>query len=219
MLGVTRTMRLAEPTAEARRSAAPNLLAPRGGFALLALLLALVASGCVYDSDEPCAHGRVLAHGACACPDGTMENGNDCVPLAVVVNPPGGLGLACDSSSKPCTDATFSTCHIPDGKTEGYCTKTGCASNADCGGAYACVVSATPAYCKAPPTGEGMTCASEDGCKDYEANYCTLGDPAGAKCVVANCVDDTDCSPGRACIDIAKLASIPGLPKQCLLAQ
>jgi hypothetical protein len=86
----------------------------------------------------------------------------------------------------------------------------GCTTAAQCGDGYFC---ATLGLCKALPTGEGTTCAAQEDCKNYDANYCTIGYPKGATCMVSNCTGDSDCTPGRKCQDFSSIA--PGTPKLC----
>ena len=181
----------------------------------LVAALAISASSCVYDEDDRCGPDRVLADSLCVCAPGLVAQGTACVPPEEPA--PGGLGLTCDASSMPCTDPVFSFCHVPTDETEGYCTTMGCTGNADCEGGYLCALTETPAFCKRPPTGEGMACAAEDDCEQFEASFCTVGSPSGVTCVVPDCVDDADCSPGRLCMDLSGV--VPGLPTLCLPAE
>src|SRR5262249_40398809 len=119
---------------------------------LVALLA--VAAACVYDANDRCddneylsADGRqcicdpdavMTAHGCQLCGENEVPgNGTcDCVtgyarptPGAACQQASAALGMACDTQTAPCPDATYSTCHVTSG-TAGYCTKTGCATSA-----------------------------------------------------------------------------------------
>ncbi len=178
----------------------------RGSIPLLAVLGAVA---CV-DSDDRCGSQRELAPTeVCVCKPGTVEQGGVCVEVAPADT---GLGDAC-AESNPCTDPGFSECHtLEDGS--GYCTKNDCTSNDDCGKDFHCALDETPPYCHAPPTGQGVACESDDDCKDFEATFCSVGNPAGVVCLVRDCVDDSGCSPGYACLDLGLF--VPGLPKACV---
>jgi hypothetical protein len=177
----------------------------------LPLLATLAVVACV-DSDDRCGPQRELdaTTDVCVCKPGTVDQGTgDCVEVAPEET---GLGDAC-AESNPCTDPKFPECHTLDDGT-GYCTKNDCTSNADCGGDYRCALEETPPYCHAPPTGQGTACESDDDCKDFEATFCSVGNPAGVVCLVRDCVDDSSCSPGYTCFDIGLI--MPGLPKACV---
>jgi hypothetical protein len=179
----------------------------RGSVPLLAVFAAV---SCV-DSDDRCGDDRVLdaATDVCVCKPGTIDQGSACVEM-----PPagGGLGAACEDSSA-CADPAFPDCHtLDDGS--GYCTKNDCTSNDDCGQDFRCALEETPAYCHAPPTGQGVACESDDDCADFDATFCSVGSPFGVVCLVPDCVDDTSCSPGYTCFDIGMF--MPGMPKVCL---
>jgi hypothetical protein len=174
------------------------------------LLAVLAAAACV-DDDARCGSDRVLDPEAevCVCKPDTVDQGGVCVEVAPVET---GLGDACDDST-PCADAAFPECHVPDDGA-GYCTVYDCTSNDDCGKSFHCALDETPSYCHAPPTGQGVACESDDDCKDFEATFCSVGNPAGVVCLVRDCVDDSGCSPGYTCLDLGMF--VPGLPKACL---
>jgi hypothetical protein len=178
----------------------------RGAAPLLAVLSAVA---CV-DSDDRCGSQREFdAAEICVCKPGTFDQNGVCVEMAPPAN---GLGNACNEST-PCDDPAFPECHmLEDGS--GYCTSNDCTSNDDCGKGFRCALEAAPAYCRAPPTGQGVACESDDDCKDFEATFCSVGNPAGVVCLVRDCVDDSGCSPGYACLDLGSF--VPGLPKACI---
>jgi hypothetical protein len=167
----------------------------------------LAVPSCV-DSDDRCGSERELdATGVCICKAGTVDQGGTCVE---VVEAPSGLGDACDESAL-CSDPLFPDCHAAEGE-PGFCTKNDCTSSDECGKGYHCALDETPAYCR-PPTGQGAPCDSDDDCKDFDATFCSIGNPAGVVCLVRDCVDDTSCSPGYGCFDLGMF--MPGLPKVC----
>jgi hypothetical protein len=175
----------------------------------LPLLLGLALTACV-DSDDRCGNERVLdATGVCVCKPGTVDQQGVCVEAPPVE---GGLGDPCDQET-PCTDPAFPDCHILSDDS-GYCTKNDCSSSDECGNGYHCALDETPPYCHAPFTGQGVVCASDDDCADFEATFCSVGSPTGAVCLVRDCVDNTSCSPGYVCVDLGMF--MPGLPKACL---
>jgi hypothetical protein len=172
---------------------------------LIRLMTATVIAiaGCVYDSDERCGDERVLDGGACVCRTGTVSIDGSCIKQVAA---PNGLGDAC-STAMECTSDEFSKCQIARDDT-GYCTKTNCEIDRDCGGDYYCSKAASPTFCKRMPTGQGAPCTSDDDCKEFDASYCAI---VGGKCAVANCTADTDCAPGFKCQDYSAF----GLPKLC----
>jgi hypothetical protein len=117
---------------------------------------------------------------------------------------PSNLGNAC-ASDADCAAGDQKFCRLP----EGYCTKQGCAGNADCNTVadYACATTATPPFCKRPPVGEGRACTmmGPDPACGPEAPLCALN-----RCTVSGCKIDADCSPSRKCCDITKFGQ-PGL--------
>jgi hypothetical protein len=195
---------------------------------LLLFLTALLVApgGCVYDQDQRCGENQALsadgrqclcvagaamtAHGCTLC--GTNEvPGNgvcDCAPGYSRLTPkgacqaaPAAIGMACDTLSAPCTDLTYSACHVTSGTT-GYCTNVGCTTSADCQGGYACDVTVSPAFCKRPPVGAGQSCQSNAECAGTEATYCDA--MVTHQCLVQGCkVTPDDCFSGTLCCDLS----------------
>lgn len=207
----------------------PRLFRPhrfRHAAALVGALGAISFAGCVYDANDRCSanevldgkkcvcvagaamtdHGCVLCGehevptaGECVCADGYMRSGANatCVPV------PTALGAACDTTATPCSDPTYDFCQ-PIATTQGYCTTSGCASSADCVGGYACDTTASPAYCKRPPTGLGQACQSAADCASYEATYCEAVQTH--ECMVEGCtLSPDDCFEGYECCDLTAL--------------
>jgi hypothetical protein len=160
------------------------------------------AMGCVL-----CGANEVPGATACECATGFARGGSGaCEPV------PAGLGVACTAAT-PCTDTTYNTCaSAPIG--DGYCTSTGCASNADCTGGYACDLTASPPYCKRPPLGAGMSCTSNADCAGTEATYCdTFVQHA---CLVEGCaVSPNNCFSGTECCDLSAF----GIPMPICIPQ
>lgn len=176
--------------------------------------------GCLYDADDPCSPGTVLSGGTvCVCAEGSVLTDDGCVDCgenevadsagcvcatgfsrasegAPCESGPSALGVACDTASAPCADATYSVCHVTS-DTGGYCTE-GCTASADCEGGFACDTTATPAYCRRPPTGAGTTCSGDADCAGTEATLCE--NFMLNQCVVV-CADAADCFPGTKCCD------------------
>jgi len=168
------------------------------------------SSGCVL-----CGAHQVPGESGCACASGYAQQSNDgpCEPI------PETLGTECDTaSSSACADAKVNYCFATSGTT-GYCTSSGCSTNGDCTGGYICNTSASPSYCRRPPTGVGEACATSDDCANYEANFC---DAMQQKCLMAGCkTSPDDCFPGYACCPLSTMGgSLPGgpasLPNVCM---
>jgi hypothetical protein len=160
------------------------------------------AKGCV-----PCGTNEVPGATACECATGfARDTAGVCQPV------PAGLGTAC-SASMPCTDATYNHC-ATSANGDGYCTTSGCASNTDCSGGYACNTGATPAYCQRPPVGAGMSCTSNADCAGTEATYCdTFVQHA---CLVQGCtVTPNNCFSGTECCDLTSV----GIPMPICIPQ
>jgi hypothetical protein len=177
--------------------------------------------GCLYDADDRCSPGTALIDGiVCVCAEGSVLTDEGCVACgenevaasgacvcasgfsrasegAPCAAGPSTLGVACDTASAPCTDATYDVCHVTSG-TAGYCTE-GCASSADCEGGFACDVAATPPYCRRPPTGAGQTCATDADCAGTEATLCESR--MSHQCVVVCDPAASECFPGMKCCD------------------
>jgi hypothetical protein len=175
-------------------------------------------SGCVCapgfgrsSASAPCAacgpNAITNASGACECSSGYVATATGCEAIAT------GLGAACAEGSKPCTDATYSTCHSAP-PAEGYCTKTGCTVATDCSDGYACDTSAAPAYCRRPPSGAGAPCTSSADCASGEATYCDTY--ASHSCLVQGCsLAPDNCFPGTECCDLSAF----GVPQPLCVPQ
>ncbi|MEO8180956.1 MAG: hypothetical protein ABI895_19145 [Deltaproteobacteria bacterium] len=183
--------------------------------------MAALIAGCVYDSDDRCSPDQTLLSEAfCLCPEDSVLIANDCVPCgenevagsggcvcaagfsrpaegAACEVLPSTLGVACDTASTPCADATDRLCHAASG-TAGYCTRA-CTSSADCEGGYACDTAATPAYCRRPPVRAGKACMTAADCAGTEAPVCESF--MAHACVVVCAPATPDCFPGTKCCD------------------
>jgi len=198
----------------------------RGLFAGVALSFPLV-SACVYDADDRCDQNQTLWDGKrCVCVEGAALTESGCVmcganeraagttceciegysrpaPGSACEPKPAGLGDACDTASTPCTNASYSECHVVSGTT-GYCTNTGCSATSGCSGGYACDTSSTPPFCRRPPLGQGAACDSAQDCAAYEATYCESFQTH--QCLVEHCSTSPDnCFSGYQCCDLTSL--------------
>jgi hypothetical protein len=211
----------------ARRGVAAGSMGPSGPRRLrwargaaLAFMGSLLL-GCLYDADDRCSPGTVLfGETVCVCAEGSVLTDAGCVVCgenevagsgACVCAPgfsrgsegascepaPSTLGVACDTASAPCADATYDVCHLTS-DTDGYCTN-GCTGSADCDGGFACDTLATPAYCRRPPTGAGMSCSADADCAGTEATLCESR--MSHQCVVICDPAAADCFPGLKCCD------------------
>jgi hypothetical protein len=206
------------------RAISPSL--PAHDWPDLALVVLLAgAIGCVYDPNQRCDDNQVLspdgrqcmcvtgaamtAHGCALCGANEVPGDGGCAcapgytrptPNAACQQAPSALGMACDTSSAPCTDPTYATCHVTTG-TAGYCTNAGCATSADCTSGYACDTSAVPTYCKQPPVGAGLACQTNADCAGTEATYCDV--MVTHQCHVQGCTLAPDnCFSGSECCDL-----------------
>lgn len=139
----------------------------------------------------PCGTNQVIKGDQCVCAAGFVMGAAGCVPS--------NLGAPC-AAEADCAAGDQTHCRLP----EGYCTKQGCATNADCNADadYACAATATPPYCKRPPVGEGRACTMQglDPACTAEAPVCVFNG-----CVtLPGCKVDGDCSPSRKCCDFTK---------------
>jgi hypothetical protein len=190
-------------------------------------LAAYAVTGCIYDADKPCGDDyAVYGDGVrCVCPEGTAYTPAGCVACgehevasasgcaceegysrpsadAPCVPTPSDLGAECDPAAPAC-DPLFDHCE-PAGES-GYCTTTGCTTNDDCSGGYACNAESV---CQRPPVGLGQTCASADDCAGTEATFCESF--MTHTCQVQGCqLDQNDCFSGYECCDYSAF----GLPQ------
>jgi hypothetical protein len=192
-----------------------------------------IAVGCLYDPDNRCGPGQqLIEYNRCVCNPNHVLDGRGCVPCPENSTEQGGKcvcnvgftqaaesgeciqtarGNACDTVSAPCSVEPFSYCRVVSG-TQGYCTSSGCTSSADCSDGYACDTTASPSFCKRPPTGRNQPCASDADCAGYEASWC---EPIQSHtCQVRDCsVDDPkSCFEDSACCDLSSF----GLPRICV---
>lgn len=143
--------------------------------------------GCVL-----CGENKVASNDICECIEGYVASGDACVPK------PEALGKEC-SKNADCDDATYDTCHV-EGEA-GYCTSVGCSDDAPCDSGYRCDTSATPAYCKQPPTGAGQSCSSDADCAGSDATFCEIFNTR--MCFVEGCsLTENDCFIGQECCDL-----------------
>jgi hypothetical protein len=174
-----------------------------------AMMFVEAANACVCDSNaiavaggcQPCAADEVPAAGTCACPAGQTKSANNvCVAVS-------GFGLACDTATAPCADATYSYCAAAGAGTAGTCTKA-CASNTDCDTVYTCATWGPHPYCRTF-AGVGVTCTSSADCVG-DAKFCETFQTHS--CVVAACsLTANDCPRGSRCVDYSGY----GLPNIC----
>jgi hypothetical protein len=143
----------------------------------------------------PCGDNQVVSNETCVCRSGYVAGPNGCVPS--------NLGTTC-AADADCASGDAKFCRLPDG----YCTSSGCATNADCSkdADYACATDPAGSYCKRPPLKQGAPCSTQgmDPVCGTEAPICALG-----ACTVLGCMVDTDCSPSRKCCDLSRFS--PGV--------
>jgi len=148
-----------------------------------------------------------LAPDTCVCDEGyqQMNAGGECVIV------PEGLGDSCTSDDDCAAKGAFTTCELS--AAGNYCTNTGCASNDDCVGGYACDTASARAFCRRPPVGEGMACKSDADCAGTEATYCVTiqANACAVRCTVG---DNSACSGSEICCDLP--AKSAGLIKSAL---
>ena len=182
------------------------------------------ASSCLYHSSDRCDPGQIYddkaglcecdnsigqvtgEHGCVTCGDHQVVKADACVcddnyelvGTACQLKPQA-LGIAC-TADKDCTDSKYDTCHIGTGS-DGYCTNTGCKDDSGCDSGYACDISATPAYCARPPSGDGQACASNADCAGTDATFCE--NIMTKVCYVEGCsLTTNDCFIGKECCDL-----------------
>lgn len=149
-----------------------------------------------FSACTPCGTNEAISGDKCVCAAGFVRGATGCAPS--------NLGGACTSDAD-CAAGDQPHCRLP----AGYCTKTGCATNADCNvdADYACATTATPTYCQRPPLGQGGACTmtGPDPACSSEAPLCVQN-----ACTAAGCQTDAGCSPSRKCCDFTKFGQ-PGL--------
>ncbi len=193
-------------------------------------LFSLLAASCIYDPDHRCGPNQHVSNGtACACDDGLVLSGQNCVPCpenelwqsgvcvcregftrdtaadgggACVM---GGAGTSCDPAAEAsaCTEEPFTTCRDR-GAGVGYCTST-CAADTDCPRGFVCDTAASPATCKSAAVGQGDPCKTDADCVGKDANYCES--TLTHVCIVVGCSIESplSCSEGFSCCDVHSL--------------
>lgn len=192
--------------------------------------LAVVAAGCVLDTDDRCGPNQVAFEGdeRCVCAPGSAYTPDGCVPCGSneVESPTGcicevgftrgddgacaevsgGIGTLCTTDAE-CLNPTYPHCQASPGGS--YCTAQNC--DAGCDGGFACNLAGSPSYCQRPSTGVGVPCTSDADCAGNDANYCELF--VSRTCLVRDCsVAPESCFTGSEC------CSFPGtpIPNLCL---
>ena len=210
----------------------PRLTGARWCALSLPIFSAFLAAGCLVDLNQRCGENQHYdaENVNCACDSGFALQGTTCAPCAEneVGSPDGcvcadgyvrpapedacqpktdALGMACDTQSAPCADATYSHCQTTAG-TSGYCTSTGCGGAADCADGYACDKTTSVPYCRRPPVGAGQSCAAAADCAGTEATFCDT--MVTHQCRVQGCtLSPDDCFSGTECCDLSGF----GLPQ------
>jgi hypothetical protein len=175
-------------------------------FTLATAASALLASGCLVDSDERCGDSLVENDiGACVCPNGQVPGDSGCVPCGENERAAGGQCVCEQGFSR--TSATASCELVTDepGCTGSDCPVDGeCASSADCASPMLCDLYGS-GECVDPPMGLGDTCASDADCAGTDATYCELYQ--SLTCVIQGCKEDGGLCPGdMQCCDFAILS-------------
>ena len=187
----------------------------------LAVLGPVLSFFACYDANDRCDPGEVLfADSRCVCDVGMVPAALGCVPCgenetatatgcectdgfarpeegAACEEKPSGQGNAC-SNQMPCATSAYSYCYTAGG----YCTSAGCSSSTDCSSGYACDPSATPSFCRRPPTGAGKACATAADCAGTEATFCDAF--VTHTCRVEGCTPSpNNCFEGTKCCDLS----------------
>jgi hypothetical protein len=184
------------------------------------VVLGLLGAGCIYDEDDPCSPNQVRWENSslCVCAEGTAYTAEGCVPCGehALASPsgcvceagyartlptdpcleiPADIGMACTSDAE-CPSLAFPHCQL--GTLGGYCTTTGCTSDADCTGGYACNLGGAPPFCQRPPVGAGRPCTSDAECAGTEATFCDVF--VSFSCLVSACtIEPNNCFAGMEC--------------------
>ena len=180
-----------------------------GKKALALCVWLLLGAGCLYDAEHRCGDDRVLQGFVCVCKPGQVERSGRCQPAPQDAGATG-PGAECQHDAD-CTRGARPICRQTG--VAGYCTEAGCASDGDCPEDFFCVTDAAPSFCARPPTGQGMVCSSAADCQGFDASFCGVGDPRGARCCVPDCTEH-GCAPGYTCYDLSQL--LPGAPRACV---
>jgi hypothetical protein len=143
-----------------------------------------------------CGEHAVASPTGCICEPGFGRSGPDaaCTELAA-----GGAGDSC-AGDVECTSSEYPHCQLR-ATGGGYCTNTGCTTDAQCADGFRCVTSASPTVCRLPPDGAGRPCTAPADCAGSEATYCDTF--MSNSCLVQNCsLEPNDCFPGMECCDV-----------------
>lgn len=158
---------------------APDAIASSAGF------------GCT-----PCGAHELAQDGACACEVGyarlTPTSACSEVQAGQVV-----LGQPCSSDAECGGDFP----HCASAGDSGYCTSAGCTSHADCSSPWYCESGGSLSYCHMPPTGLGVSCASDADCAGFDAAYCETGQ--SHTCLISACASAPDKCKSWACCDLS----------------
>ncbi len=149
------------------------------------ILLALVTSSCIIDSDQPCDRGRIELHGAfsgCVCAPGHVPDPDN---------------KGCSPCRGAFEEASNGSCQC----LAGYARSKGVCSPIEDGGAGTADAAADAASTGAP-SGLGMACTAQGDCAGFDADFCTPFPPRS--CVVRNCATGENvCPSGLVCCDVS----------------
>lgn len=194
----------------------------KGPQATAALLLwGLMATGCVYDPDEPCGKDLVVSDDGftCGCPKGTIFSPQGCTKcgkneVAGATSCSCKEGYSRASAGAACTKTPDMPDPVPPDGDGGMTTDESpvdtdepmsCTDSSDCTAPAQCRVST--GECVPYPTGLKDPCTSAADCEGKEAGFCNLG--FSNVCEVNMCdVAANNCFPGFHCCDVSAL-SIP----------
>jgi hypothetical protein len=147
----------------------------------------------------PCGANELASNGACECAEGFSRSSPDAGCLA------SGAGAACGAAT-PC-GADYPYCAMTSAS-EGYCSRSGCAGNADCTSGWTCERAGDTRFCRRPPTGLGVACTGSADCASFEASYCEAF--STHTCILQGCALKTVSCPNEwACCDFSSLLGAP----------
>lgn len=147
----------------------------------------------------PCGANEVVANGTCTCEEGFSKTSPDAGCMA------SGAGARC-SAELPC-GADYPYC-VTTTASEGYCSRSGCTTNADCTTGWTCERAGDTRYCRRAPSGLGVACSSSAECASFEANYCEAF--STRTCILQGCALGTVTCPNEwGCCDYAALLGAP----------